>query len=202
LHWASAVHAHWDAWQAKPGGHAWPQAPQLEGVLVRSTQPEGVWQHVSGALQAAAPLHEHASIPALTHTSPGLHAAPLHWQRPPAPQVPDAAPRLHAASTAQPQVLGAPAPHTRGWAAAPCEPHAFAQLPQAFAFMLTFVSQPSSAVGARGALQFAKPSAQVAAQRPRLQSSEATFVVAQARPHAPQFSGSDVVLASQPVLGF
>jgi hypothetical protein len=46
LHCALAAHLHTDAEQENPDGHACPQAPQLVGLLVRSTQPDGVWQHV------------------------------------------------------------------------------------------------------------------------------------------------------------
>jgi hypothetical protein len=44
--------------------------------------------------------------------------------------------------------------------------------------------------------------AQVELQRPPLQLREATFVAAQARPHAPQLNTSELVFASQPFATF
>lgn len=56
LQLSATLHSHWEAAQAKPLGHERPQAPQLVAVLVRSTQPAGVWQQVRPAAHARPPL--------------------------------------------------------------------------------------------------------------------------------------------------
>jgi hypothetical protein len=42
LQLASPEHWHAPALQTKPGGQAWPQAPQLVALVMRSMQPAGV----------------------------------------------------------------------------------------------------------------------------------------------------------------
>lgn len=50
------LQVHCDAVQLNPDGQECPQAPQLVGLVVRSTQPLGVWQQVRPEVQALLPL--------------------------------------------------------------------------------------------------------------------------------------------------
>lgn len=75
--------AHTPAAQAKLGGQAWPQAPQLWASVSRFLQPAGVWQHVPPAAHVAAPLQAHTFVlPDFTHVSPDLHRSPPHVHKP------------------------------------------------------------------------------------------------------------------------
>jgi hypothetical protein len=195
-HCAFEVQTHAEAWHAKPVGHAWPQAPQLAGLLVRSTHPDGLWQQVWGAAHALPPLHEHTSTPWFTQTSPTLHAPPLQTHAPLGPQLPLAPPHSASAEHEQSARLIWLALHSSAGV------QALLQLPHAEALDPTFASHPSSApIAAVGRLQLAKPRAQVESQTLLLQSTDATLVAAHARAHAPQFSTSAVVLVSQPFAG-
>jgi hypothetical protein len=71
LHCMLEAHLQFEDWHENPGGHARPHAPQLPGLLVVSTQPAGVWQHVWPEVHAAPPLQEHTSVVWWTQTSPG-----------------------------------------------------------------------------------------------------------------------------------
>jgi hypothetical protein len=177
--------------QMKPGGQARPHAPQFCALLERSKQPAGVWQHTSLAPHAAPPLQVHWSMPPVAglHTSPArqvtLPVVVAHWQRPFERQVPpDVLVRQRVLTALQPHRLfgSEPCPHTRPFCAVQLLPHP----PQLVAFSLTASSQPSSAVGAAGCAQLAKPRSHVEVHLPALQARDATVCAEHARPQAPQ----------------
>jgi hypothetical protein len=105
------------------------------------------------------------------------------------------APRHRSESPAQPHWFGIGPPQTSVIVAVTQER---LQPPQLVLFADTERSQPSSAVGAAGCVQFAKPSTHVDTHAPDEHARDETFCVPHALPHAPQCSGSLVVFASQP----
>lgn len=133
-------------------------------------------------------MHWHTPPPQF---SPAAHVVPLQEQTPPAPQLP---PWPHSLFTEQPQYFCARLPRSQSRVPLQSLP----QPPQFRSSCRTFSSQPLSAPGAAGMLQFAKPISHVESQTPPAQLFEATFVPAHARPHAPQWVTSASVFVSQP----
>ena len=92
--------------------------------------------------------------------------------------------------------LQVPPLHDR--AATLADEHARPHCPQLSTLVFVLTSQPSSAVGAAGWLQFPKPELHVEVHRPPLHASEATLAPEQARPQAPQLLVFVLVFTSQP----
>lgn len=90
--------------QLKPGGQAWPHAPQLEASLLGFTQPAGVWQQIWVIGHFGPPLQEQMSLgPLFLQASPGTHTLWPHLQRSVGgSHVPPEAPVLHMASLLHP----------------------------------------------------------------------------------------------------
>jgi hypothetical protein len=204
---ASASHWHAPPLHTKPGGHAWPHAPQLEGSASRSLHPAGVWQHVFPAPQAAPPLQEQTDCPpARIQDSAAAQGVALppdpHEHRPDARQaelLPLTPGPWHSWPLEHPHVFcwAAPPSHSNWLPEPPCRPHALPQPPQWASLAVTFVSHPSSAPEA-GIAQLPKPGAQVELQAPFAQLFEATLVPAHARLHCPQWSTLVATFVSQP----
>jgi hypothetical protein len=164
------------------GAVGWVQLPKPELQVELHTPPVHDSDATFVVAQARAQAPQLAVLVFVLVSQPSSAVGAVGWLQLPKPE-------LHVE-------LQVPPLHDRAATLAP--EHARLHAPQLSALVLRFTSQPSSAVGAVGWPQLAKPELQVEVHSPPLHARPATFEVEHPRPQLPQLPVLVFRLVSQP----